>query len=135
MPMPVKRRVLSFSLYGTEKKYINGAIENAKLAKIYYVGWVVVIHVSAHIDEDVLCKLREHNVEIVVMDYPENATAMLWRWLPFLDMANEMRSHSNETRISEGVIKARIKMERQLKLRALNVMKKHELVEKRVIKK
>jgi hypothetical protein len=49
-----------------------------------------------------------------------------------IDLAHEQRSHTMETRITEGLENAKKKMERDLKLRALNVMKKHELLEKRV---
>ena len=48
------------------------------------------------------------------------------------DLANEQRSSIMENKTSEGVIKARIKMKTEQKLKAMNVMKKHELLEKRV---
>lgn len=49
-----------------------------------------------------------------------------------IDLANERRSRSKEMNLNDNIDQAKIKMERQLMLRALNVKKKHELLEKRV---
>ncbi len=49
-----------------------------------------------------------------------------------IDVANERRRHSNELNLNNNIDQAKIKVERQLMLRALNVKKKHELLEKRV---
>lgn len=49
-----------------------------------------------------------------------------------LDLANEQRSQSKELNLNNNIDQAKIKVERQLMLRAMNVKKKHELLEKRV---
>ena len=44
-----------------------------------------------------------------------------------IDVANERRRHSNELNLNNNIDQAKIKVERQLMLRALNVKKKHNV--------
>ena len=34
------KKIISFSLYGTESKYTHGALCNAELAKVIYPEWI-----------------------------------------------------------------------------------------------
>ena len=47
-------KVISFSLWGDDKLYCQGAIENVELAKIHYPGWVCRFYV------DVMCPAIEN---------------------------------------------------------------------------
>ena len=49
-----------------------------------------------------------------------------------IDMMNYQRKASMDNKINEAVSNARLKMQTELKLKALNVIKKHELIDKRV---
>jgi hypothetical protein len=38
-PASSERRVISFGLYGSNKKYTGGAVANARLRDVYFPGW------------------------------------------------------------------------------------------------
>ena len=40
LPKSEEKRVISFALYGSDRKYTYGAIKNVELAKLYYPGWI-----------------------------------------------------------------------------------------------
>jgi hypothetical protein len=89
--MYVKNKlVISFSLYGTEKKYILGSIENVKIAKKIYPEWEVHFYVSRKIPTDILNKLKLLGAKIIIMPYSEGHTSTLWRLRAFLEPENDI---------------------------------------------
>ena len=46
LPSSKEKRVISFSLYGTNPKYVDGALRNAELVPTYFPGWVCRFYVS-----------------------------------------------------------------------------------------
>jgi len=85
-----KKFVISFSLYGTENKYILGALENVKNAKKIYPEWHVYFYVSKKISTDILNKLKLYGAKIIIMPYSEGPMCMLWRWKAFLEPENDI---------------------------------------------
>jgi hypothetical protein len=49
-PNATQKFVISFSLYGTHEKYLNGALQNVDLAKLYYPGWTCHFYVAKNTD-------------------------------------------------------------------------------------
>jgi hypothetical protein len=80
-----KLKVISFCLWGNEKRYVVGLIKNIKLAKFYYPEWrcFVYIHVSA-INQDMIDQLEMFdNVSIIIKEGNiRNKRFMLWRFEP-----------------------------------------------------
>lgn len=72
------RRLISFSLYGDDPKYCQGAIENIHLARMHYPGWDVVFHVKDS-PADTFDRLRELGARVIECDF---LNMMLARFLP-----------------------------------------------------
>ena len=85
-----KKLVISFSLYGTEKKYILGSLENVKIAKKIYPEWKVHFYVSKKIPTNILNKLKLLGAKIIIMPYSEGHTSTLWRLRAFLEPENDI---------------------------------------------
>ena len=101
-----KKKVISFCLWGSEKRYVVGLIENIKLAKLYYPEWIcyVYIHKKSLIDNNLWDKLKPFdNVEIMVKNDDEVIRSkrwMLWRIEPMSDPDVELFiSRDIDTRI------------------------------------
>jgi len=59
------RNVISFSLYGSNPLYCEGAVENVKLAKKFYPGWTCRFYTDSTVPEDCLASLRNEGSEII----------------------------------------------------------------------
>jgi hypothetical protein len=70
--------------------YIQGAIRNAEQAPSYFPGWTPRFYVSRSIDSAVKSKLQDLGSEVVVVDGPEDASAMFWRLRAFADPGAEL---------------------------------------------
>lgn len=60
-----KRHVVSFSLWGTDQRYLRGAIRNALLAADIYPGWVCRFHLDETVPTDLADALRSLGAEVV----------------------------------------------------------------------
>jgi GT2 family glycosyltransferase len=71
------KKVISFSVYGEDSKYLLGAIKNVDIAKKYYPGWVCRFYCSHELkDLDSLCR---KDCEVLVVD--SKIPPMYWRFL------------------------------------------------------
>ncbi len=75
------KKVISFSLWGTNKKYTIGAIENAKLALEYYPGWICRYYIASSVPKEIISELNKlTNTEITLMEEEGDWTGMFWRF-------------------------------------------------------
>ena len=75
------KKVISFSLWGKDKKYTLGAIENAKLAKEYFPDWVCRYYVGGSVPGEIITNLEDmDNTEIILMGEEGDWTGMFWRF-------------------------------------------------------
>ncbi len=79
------KRIISFSLYGTNALYCNGAIRNAELAPLFYPGWTCRFHCDRAVPSATIDALRSRGCEVVIMTQLSAHDGMLWRWLPWND--------------------------------------------------
>lgn len=80
------KKIISFSLFGTNETYTNGAICNAELAKKIYPEWICRFYCGVSVPQYVINKLNEYeNVEVVMMDETQNYSFRMWRYLPMID--------------------------------------------------
>lgn len=61
-------KVISFSLWGDDKLYCQGAIENVKLAKIHYPDWVCRFYVEKNCPAIQGLKDMDEECQLVIMD-------------------------------------------------------------------
>jgi len=100
-----KKRVISYSLYGTGEKYIKGAIRNAELAPLFYPGFECWFYTDKNVDKTVVEKLKTFDyVKIIDVDvsiYPNINFAKSLRFLPMDDPEVElMLSRDTDSRFS-----------------------------------
>ena len=61
----MKKNIISFSLWGDHEKYINGALENLRLAPEIYPNWKVRIYIDETLNENYKNKLIENGAELI----------------------------------------------------------------------
>jgi protein O-GlcNAc transferase len=82
----IMKKIISFSLYGNNSVYTNGAICNAELASIIYPEWICRFYCGNSVSEEIINKLREFtNTEIIQMEENGSYSYMMWRFLPVDD--------------------------------------------------
>lgn len=72
-----KKKIISFSVYGEDSKYLLGAIKNVDVAKKYYPDWICRFYCSQDLKD--LSSLCEKDCEILVVD--SKIPPMFWRFL------------------------------------------------------
>ena len=63
-----KRRVIAFTLFGTGRKYLRGALHNLLAARDVYPGWTCRFYVDPSVDPDLLAVLADEGAELVTDD-------------------------------------------------------------------
>jgi hypothetical protein len=71
--------VLSYSLFGANPRYFEGAIANSKLYKIIYPGWIMRVYYDNTVPTWVIKQLRDHDVELINMT-GSKMNKMSWRF-------------------------------------------------------
>jgi len=76
-----RQNVISFSLWGTQGRYIEGALRNAALAKDIYPGWTCRFYVDHTVPLDVPRQLTELGAAVVFMPGHRKAyEGLFWRF-------------------------------------------------------
>lgn len=97
------KKVIAFSLWGNNFRYLGGALQNASLAKTFYPDWICryyigksTMNVSGFIN-----KIKKYdNVEIVEMPEEGNWTGMFWRFYAASDpTVDVMISRDTDSRL------------------------------------
>jgi len=78
------KKIISFSLWGTNPEYLNGAIENSKLQSEIYPDWKCRFYVGTSVPREVIDTLIQTS-EVIIMDEPGDWTGMFWRFYPCSD--------------------------------------------------
>lgn len=102
------KKIISFSLYGTEKKYCNGAVDNARLSKTLYPDWIPRFYIGDDVPDKVINKIMAENcdAEIVRMHGAScNWTGTFWRFLAY-DDCNVMISRDVDSRLNSREVEA-----------------------------
>lgn len=90
---------ICFSLWGTNKKYTVGAIENAKLAKIIYPGWKCKFYIGNDITNDIELELLKHDCIIEKID-SSGFIGLFWRFYGMGDDIEYFISRDADSRLS-----------------------------------
>lgn len=75
-----RKKVISYSLYGSESRYMDGAIANARLVKSIYDDWSMRIYHDSSVPAGVLRSLEDLDVELINMSGTV-LNGMTWRFL------------------------------------------------------
>jgi len=94
------KKVISFSLWGSNPKYTIGAIRNAELTPIIYPGWVSRFYCGLSVPIDIINTLKSlPYTEVIIMDVDGDWTGMFWRFYACED-SDVMLSRDTDSRIS-----------------------------------
>jgi protein O-GlcNAc transferase len=85
----MSRKLISFSLYGSNPLYLEGSLRNAQLAPSIYPGWRVRFYASQEIDDSLVRKLVDTGAEVVRKERRGEIDGMFWRFLPAADSSLE----------------------------------------------
>ena len=86
----IRKRIISFSLWGKDERYLNGAIENAKIQREIYPGWICRFYISDDVPQEVINKLSYYGCEIVNKGFADGNIGLYWRLEPFIDQKVEV---------------------------------------------
>lgn len=75
-------KIISFSVWGTNHKFIDGAIDNIKLAALYYPGWICRIYCDANLNPEWIQELRCNRFEIRRRLSLSEHDGLFWRFEP-----------------------------------------------------
>jgi protein O-GlcNAc transferase len=77
------KKIISFSLWGDNPVYTQGAIRNAELAKEIYSDWICRYYIGKSTPNNIIESLRNFdNTEVIEMDNEGDWTGMFWRFYP-----------------------------------------------------
>jgi len=119
------KKIIAFSLWGTNPKYTKGAIENAHLSIKHYPGWKCRFYVGRSVDADTITALKNFShVEVVEMEELGDWKSMYWRFYPASeDDVDIMLSRDCDSRL--GVREAEAVKEFENSDRTFHVMRDH----------
>lgn len=79
-------KVISFSLWGDQPIYLDGAIANVDLAKKIYPGWVCRFYYDASVPTATIKKLTEVGAQVMLIAEPRGKwDGLFWRFYPLND--------------------------------------------------
>ncbi len=99
MPLLEGENVISMSLWGSDGRYVNGALKNAEIFQHFFPGWKLRIYTEtrttgswspkySRVPNEVLDQLKSYGAEIHFVDPREtHIPAMMWRFMVGDDMS------------------------------------------------
>ena len=95
-------KLITFSLWGYDLKYLRGAIKNAELAKEIYPGWLCRFYIGANTPYGIIHGLKQlDNVQVVEKNEIGDWRGMFWRFEPASEEGVEvMISRDTDSRLN-----------------------------------
>ena len=102
------KKVICFSLWGNDYRYLGGALHNVELAKYYYPDWICRFYLGKSTNEKFKNILKGFdNVEIIEMDEDGDWRGMFWRFFAASDdSVDVMMSRDADSRIHKREVEA-----------------------------
>ena len=76
-------KVISFSLWGQNPQYCQGAVKNSILAKSIYPDWQCWFYCSDDVPQDTKDQLISNGAKIIEMGHNQGFKGLFWRFLAF----------------------------------------------------
>ncbi len=86
----MNKKVVSFSIFGDNLRYLSGIEPNINLIRLFYPGWHIYIYFDDSVPDSIILKLRDiSDVKLINMT-GMNLPGMFWRFLPYDDLEVEL---------------------------------------------
>ncbi len=79
------KKIISYSLFGDNPKYLVGAVENARTAKEFYPDFTTRFYVGKSVPEETVGALKNEGAEVFLEDDLEGLIGTIWRFYAFAD--------------------------------------------------
>ena len=99
------KKIISFSVWGSNPKYAEAAYQNLLLQPKIYPGWICRFYIDETVPRDLRIKL-EHNAEVIMMPKSDGCYGLFWRFEPLKDNTIErfiVRDSDSRLSIREAV--------------------------------
>jgi len=80
------KKIISYSIWGNKPYYIQGALENIKLQKLYYPEWISRFYYDETSPIESMKEFHDAEVEIIKMPISDGNYGMFWRFMPLDDL-------------------------------------------------
>jgi hypothetical protein len=119
------KKIISFSLWGDNTRYLFGAIQNIELAKIYYPDWICRFYINEFVCPKIIKKITSYdNTEIEFFFGDPNWSSTLFRFLPASDhKVSIFISRDADSRLSKREKEAVLEWEKSNKI--AHIMRDH----------
>jgi hypothetical protein len=96
------KKLICYSLWGTDPKYTIGAIKNAQSVKtIYGDDWTARFYCGTSVPNDIIECLKKESAEVVIMKEAGNWSGMFWRFTAITEPDVEvMLSRDTDSRLT-----------------------------------
>ena len=78
-------RLITFSLFGDNPLYCQGAVENAKIARVIYPEWTPRFYVAQDVPENYIEEILDYGAEVVRCQKLNSYDGLNWRFRPLYD--------------------------------------------------
>lgn len=77
-------KIISFSVWGSNRAFVDGALENQKLAQLYYPGWSCWIYCADDVPDGDIAVLRRSGMSVCRRHRPtpDSWAGLYWRFEP-----------------------------------------------------
>lgn len=85
----INKKIISFSVYGSNPKYADAVLKNIALQPEIYPGWICRIYYDESVPKDIIEKIKDTNAELIEMPKSKGHLGMFWRFRPLMDKSIE----------------------------------------------
>lgn len=82
-------KLISFSLWGSDPSYLDGALENAKTANHFYPDYICRFYIHSGVDSKYPDELKRLGAEVVIKEGDAEKYGYYWRFEPIADNSIE----------------------------------------------
>ena len=80
-PEAPSRNIIAFSVWGTQPRYLNGAVTNALVIRYLYPGWTARFYTDGSTPPGFVAALKANGAEVVLIeDGPASSHGLFWRF-------------------------------------------------------
>lgn len=94
-------KVISFSLWGDNIKYTNGAIKNSELKEKFFPGWEMRVYHNDSVPNYVLDQLKNNGVNLINTEVDWGIRNAMWRFAPASEKVECFISRDCDSRLFE----------------------------------